>query len=180
MSKYSIVKVRDLNQDILETLLSPNAFDIRVSHPDAEGFKYGIVEYLNLPIDLLKNETPVYSAEEIKQILATDPIWSDTAPFPEVPPLRPKITNLSLPVVNTEVSHAFGDGFSRFMLRSRSKTDIKIAFRVGESGTDYFTLKAGAVLTLPDVDFEFGEITFDTIYLQSDKVSVVEIMELYI
>jgi len=179
VSFYSIIRLRDLNQDIVDNLLSPNAFDIRVSHPDVDGFEQAILEYRNLPVDLLKDGTTVYSAEEIKGVLDTDPIWSDTAPFSPPDPLEPIITNLSLPLINTEVSHTLQDGIAQFMIRNRDKVSTKVAFTSGESGTKYITLEAGAVLTLPDVNFTYGVTSFKTIYLQSGIVSTIEILELF-
>lgn len=84
------------------------------------------------------------------------------------------ITNLSLPDINTEVSHTLNANLKQLTIRSRSLATIKIAFTISESATKYLTLKAGAVLELNDLDF-----SSKIIYLQSGTITIVEIFELH-
>ena len=85
-----------------------------------------------------------------------------------------KLTNLSLPTINTEVPHALQSDLRALLVRSRTLADIKFAFTVAESGTNYVTIKSGAVLFLNDIQF-----TSKTIYFQSDTVTTLEVLELY-
>lgn len=84
------------------------------------------------------------------------------------------ITNLSIPSTGTEYSHALQSGLKQITVRSRVLATVQIAFVSTESGTKYLTLKPGTVLHLSDIDF-----TSQTIYLQSDTITTMEIMELY-
>lgn len=85
-----------------------------------------------------------------------------------------KITNLSLPTINTEVGHSLQDGLKGLVVRSRVPSVLKFSFTSSESGTKYVTINKGAVLFLEGIEF-----SSKTIFLQSDKVTTVEILELY-
>ena len=85
-----------------------------------------------------------------------------------------KITDLSLPTPNTEVSHLLQDGIKGLMIRSRTLSKLKMAFISGESGTNYVTINEGAVFHTNVIEF-----TGASVYLQSDSTTVVEILELY-
>lgn len=85
-----------------------------------------------------------------------------------------RTTNLALPAINTEVSHALIDNLKQIIIRNRLLVDLKFSFTSGESGTEYTTLKGGAVLTLSDLDFNSK-----TIYIQSGTITTIEILELY-
>jgi len=84
------------------------------------------------------------------------------------------ITNLSLPTINTEVSHSLQDGLRAIMIRSRVLAKIQVGFVATESGTNYVTVNAGTVFYLNEIEFESS-----TIFLQSDTITTVEILELY-
>ncbi len=85
----------------------------------------------------------------------------------------PTITNLSLPTVNTEVSHILAANLKTIIIRNRDKADMQLAFVITESATKYLTIKAGAVISLERLEFS-GQI----LYIQSPKISIVEILEL--
>ena len=85
------------------------------------------------------------------------------------------ITNLSLPIINTEVGHSLQTGLKSLIIKNRMKAKTNIAFILTESSTNYLTLEGGAVLSLQEIDF-----TGKTIYLQSTAISTIEIVELYV
>lgn len=88
------------------------------------------------------------------------------------PSATPKIYNLSAPTANTEVSQALSADTKQLLIRVRGNATLQIAFNVGESGTNYMTIPAGASLSLTDLK------TSATLYLQTDKSSqVIEILE---
>jgi hypothetical protein len=86
----------------------------------------------------------------------------------------PLITNLSLPTINTEVSHVLQNGLHEITIRNRTEAELKISYVSGESGTKYLTINANCVHTLEGLKF-----TGKTIYIQSPSISTVEILELY-
>ena len=86
----------------------------------------------------------------------------------------PLITNLSLPTINTEVSHALQSGLSEVIIRNRSSDVLKMSFVSTQSGTIYLTIEAHCVLVLEGLKF-----TGKTIYIQSPAISTVEILELF-
>ena len=85
-----------------------------------------------------------------------------------------KITNLSLPVADTEVSHTLQDSLKGLLVRARTPAVLKFAFTATESGSKYVTINKGAVLFLTEIEF-----STKTIYLQSPTITTVEILELY-
>lgn len=87
---------------------------------------------------------------------------------------NPLITNLSIPIINTEVSHALQNGLRKLMVKSRSHAILKLSFFSGESATKYITLKPANVLVVDEIDF-----LSKSIYVQSDTVTTLEILELY-
>lgn len=85
------------------------------------------------------------------------------------------ITNLSVPVAATEVSLALETDVQQILIRSRIRATLQIGLAVGESGSNYITLKPGAVLTLDKM-----KLNSQTIYLQSDVGSnTIEILQWY-
>lgn len=84
------------------------------------------------------------------------------------------ITNFSLAVKNVEYAHVLIANIKELIVRNRTLSDLKISFVVNESATKYITVKSGTVMVLDDLDF-----TGKTLYMQSEKISLVEIMELY-
>lgn len=59
----------------------------------------------------------------------------------------PTIYNVSVPTANTEVSQALPANTKKFTLRNRTNAECKVAFVATESGTNYVTIKRGAVLS---------------------------------
>lgn len=74
---------------------------------------------------------------------------------------------MTLTSMNTEYSVSLGQYVKKFLLQGRGTDDIKIAFEVGKSGTEYFTLKGSSVYF---EDFVHGPIT---LYMQSPANNVV-------
>ena len=85
----------------------------------------------------------------------------------------PLITNLSISSTNTEFSHTLQNNLKKFVLRSRDKAELKVAFTATESGTNFIPVVAGAVLTLEGLNFS-GKV----LYIQSPKINTVEILEI--
>jgi hypothetical protein len=86
-----------------------------------------------------------------------------------------EITNLSVPLASTEVSHVLQSNVKRIVLRARNLAKLQVAFVATESGTKYITVPKGVTLDLDGID-----LSSSTIYVQSDKASTtVEILETY-
>ncbi len=86
----------------------------------------------------------------------------------------PVITNLNIPVINTEVSHVLQDNLNELVIRSRDIAKVQISFVSTESGTKFVTINPGAVLCLNGLDFDTK-----TLYVQSDTVTTLEILEIH-
>lgn len=71
--------------------------------------------------------------------------------------------NVSMPVSGTEYSQALPANCKKFIIRSRSKGKIQLAYTTGESGTKYITINPGA--TFEDNNLYVSQ----TIYFQSSK-----------
>lgn len=86
-----------------------------------------------------------------------------------------KITNLSLPMANTEVSHTLSANLKQIIIKLRGIADLKFSFTATESGTKFITIPKGATLSLIELNF-----ASETVYFQSPKASqTVEILELF-
>lgn len=85
------------------------------------------------------------------------------------------ITNLSLPVQNTEYSHEFTSYLRQFTVESRNGGILKIAFELGESGTNYLTIHKKTNFSISDLSFVGIKL-----YIQSSlNNDVAEILELF-
>lgn len=58
-------------------------------------------------------------------------------------PLRPVIINQTLTSANTEYSVSIPNGAGSITIQSRTAADFKMGITSGQSGTTYFTIKAG-------------------------------------
>lgn len=85
-----------------------------------------------------------------------------------------KITNLDILTINTEYSHSLTSDLKQLIIRNRIGATIQYSFVSGESSTNYSSIPSGCTLTLKDLKFS-GK----TVYIQSNKLSVVEIIELF-
>ena len=85
-----------------------------------------------------------------------------------------KITNLSLVAADTEYSLALQSNLKQLIIRNRDIARTKVSFASGQSGSLFITIPKGGTLTLDQLDF-----TGETLYLQANKISVAEILELY-
>ncbi|MCG3175374.1 MAG: hypothetical protein MOGMAGMI_00303 [Candidatus Omnitrophica bacterium] len=82
----------------------------------------------------------------------------------------PKIENIDLLLANTEYSYTFTQDTKKFKLRIRDgKAKLKIAYNVGESGTDFWTVERGAYLEEGGLDLSGGV----TIYFQATHPNTV-------
>lgn len=84
------------------------------------------------------------------------------------------VTNLSLPVISTEVSLTLQSNLKGVIIRSRTAANVQIAFVATESGTKYLTIPRGTSLSLDVLNF-----TGKTLYAQADKVTTLEIVEFH-
>lgn len=55
------------------------------------------------------------------------------------------IFNLNIPTANIEVSQIMPVNTKGFLVRSRNRSTLKIAYNLGDTNTQYLTLKPGAV-----------------------------------
>lgn len=80
------------------------------------------------------------------------------------------IFNLTIAVASTEQSQALPANTKKFIIRTRGKGKLQLAYSSGDSGTTYITVPAGA--SYEDINL----YTSQTLYFQSPKVG--EIVEL--
>ncbi len=77
-----------------------------------------------------------------------------------------QIFNVSLPLANAEYSQALPSNTKGFELRVRELENLKISFAPGDSGTTYWSVRAGTVYTNDNF------FTSQTIYFQSPTAGV--------
>ena len=84
------------------------------------------------------------------------------------------ITNLSVPLAATEVSHTLATNLKQVLIRSRlRKAELQIAFTATESGSKYVTIPKNGVFVADDLN-----LTGKTLYLQSSlAANTIEILE---
>ena len=80
------------------------------------------------------------------------------------------IFNKSVPVPNTEVSQVLPANTKEFLVKSRLGGTIKLAYSSGDTGVLYLTIPSGTAYS--DKNF-YAAVT---VYLQSSKVDVVELV----
>ena len=86
-----------------------------------------------------------------------------------------KITNLALPTPNTEVSHVLQNGLRSVIIKSRvSNVKLQLAFTATESSTKYVTIKKNNTFALDLLEWQS-----QTLYIQAESATTVEILELY-
>ena len=88
--------------------------------------------------------------------------------------INKKITNLSVPTADTEVSLALTGTTKGLLIRSRNVGRLQIGFNATESGSNYLTLNRGCVYSITGIEW-----TSSTIYLQSNIIDTIEIVEYY-
>jgi len=86
-----------------------------------------------------------------------------------------KITNLDITTANTEFNLVLQANLKQLIIRNRSRAEMKIAFIVGESGSNYSSIPIGTTLSLTDINFNDK-----ILYVQASIISIVEITELYV
>ena len=87
---------------------------------------------------------------------------------------NPKITNLNVTSTGSQFSHTLVNALKQLMIKSRVGANIQFCWTAGETNTKYVTINKNTVLELQDLSF-----TGKVLYLQADKVGIVEIHELY-
>jgi hypothetical protein len=84
----------------------------------------------------------------------------------------PKVTNFDSGLIGSENSHQLADNTTKFLVRSRTPANLKLAFSAGGTATNWVTIPARASYTERHIDFS-GEI-----FLSADKANqVIEIVE---
>lgn len=85
----------------------------------------------------------------------------------------PTITNLSVPLANTEVSHILQTNLKKIIVRCRGLAKIQFAFTSTDSSTNFITIHPGSTYSEEGLN-----LTGKTLYLQTSLASqVVEILE---
>jgi hypothetical protein len=87
---------------------------------------------------------------------------------------RAEIFNVTLTLANTEYSLTLPEGATRFKLQARGANAVKLAFREGKSGTEYWTVKVA-----PNEPYQEHNVQglARTLYLQSaDAGAIVEVL----
>jgi hypothetical protein len=95
--------------------------------------------------------------------------------FSPVLPGNVKITHVSMGSINTEVSHALQDNLRQLMISNYNNDIVKLAYVSGESGTKYITIPPFSAYTVQEVDF-----SSKSIFVQSPKISTIEVQEIYL
>ena len=87
-----------------------------------------------------------------------------------------KVTNVTIAIgdINIEQSHILQNGLKKLIIMCRGNGEIKYTFISGQSGSIYKTIPRFTEKELAPLSFNSK-----TLYFQSDKVSVIEIEELY-
>lgn len=85
-----------------------------------------------------------------------------------------RLSNLSLPTPNIEVSFSLVSSCKALEIKNRNPFDVKFSYISGESGTTYFTIPKHSAYAKDNITF-----TGKTIYFQSVGISTLEILEYY-
>lgn len=85
-----------------------------------------------------------------------------------------ELINPVLTLANTEYSKLLPNGCKKFMLKARTVCELKLAYDLGGTATDWLSIKYGAVYT------DDNYYTSRTIYIQSNVGgSIIEIVSFY-
>lgn len=84
---------------------------------------------------------------------------------PQITVSVPTITNIPIPLANTEQSFTFPAGTKRFAVKIRASAKLKISYVSGMSGTNYIFIPIGCEYTEIDLDLTTGL----PIYFQSES-----------
>lgn len=85
-----------------------------------------------------------------------------------------RLTNLSLPTPNVEVSFSLISSLKGIEIKNRNPYEVKFSFISGDSGITYFTIPKYAAYAKDNITF-----TGKSMYFQSVGISVLEILEYY-
>ena len=89
-------------------------------------------------------------------------------------PGTPRITNISIPLANTEQSHVLVTGAKKILLRIRGIGKLQYSFTSGQSGTNFITIKKGNSESIDGIDLTSST----TIYFQNSRAGeTLEILE---
>lgn len=85
-----------------------------------------------------------------------------------------KITNLSITLANTEFNHTLQNNLKKLEIHDRTNAKVQFCFVASQSSSTYVTINKGCNYSQDGLD-----LSGKTIYLQADKITVVEIIEFY-
>lgn len=74
----------------------------------------------------------------------------------------PQISNVSMPLAATEYAVTIPAGARQYLIRTRSGKEFQIAYILGDSGTNYFTVPRNCFYAESDISL----ISAKTLYLQ--------------
>lgn len=89
-------------------------------------------------------------------------------------PENSKITHVSCPVADTEVSHTLSANVQKIFIFPLTKANIKFSFVATESGSKYVLIPKNNSFTIDDIKFPGS-----TLYLQCDIINTVIVFELF-
>jgi len=82
------------------------------------------------------------------------------------------IYNVSVATANTETTISLSGNTKKFMIRCRGNAGIKLAFNVGESGSNYLTISPGTSYQEDGLNYT------GNLYIQTTKpTQVIEVVE---
>jgi hypothetical protein len=79
----------------------------------------------------------------------------------------PTVTNVAIPTANTEQSHMFAATVKKFIIKSRERGKLQIAYSSGQTGTKYITVRPGSIYCMDDLQLA-GVLT---LYFRSSKAN---------
>jgi hypothetical protein len=89
-----------------------------------------------------------------------------------VTPASPTIYNVPVVIADEEYYQDFSPSTKKFTIRSRQNAVLKVAFSIGETGTNYITIPRGMTYCEDGIDFS------GTVFFRSDTPDIiVEVLE---
>lgn len=85
-----------------------------------------------------------------------------------------KITNLNITSTGSEFNHNLTANTKQLIIKSRVNAVVQLSFTSGQTNTIFYTIPRYNELNLSDLD-----LTSKTVYVECDKIGVLEIIELY-
>lgn len=110
--------------------------------------------------------------EQGNPINADNPLPVDVTISGESKPDNPTIFRVAVALANTEYSQLLPDKTAKFEIRVVELAKLQFAFKINESGTNYFTIRPGTTYFNDDLN-----LVGKSVYFQANKANVtVEIL----